>query len=226
MLGKGLNFLEALKDVIIPPSCPVCSSACTLPLCEDCWQSIEVVPKGICSRCGKEGLGGGQGCPYCRQDDLYYCQARSFAYYSKAVKTLLFKYKEQKIYSLAGLMAHFLEICFNSHYSLQPIDYIDGLPARHISYICQQLESRIKIPYANNFTKIGPVSKQKFLGARDRRHNMAGAYKVAHRLRFEGKNLLLVDDVFTTGSTLNHMAKLAKAAGAGRVYLITIARRM
>ncbi|MGM0365322.1 MAG: double zinc ribbon domain-containing protein [Actinomycetota bacterium] len=214
--------MEALKDIIIPPVCPVCSKPCTEPLCTDCRQKIEVIGRDICPRCGKQL--GGPVCTYCRQNTLYYYQARSFAYYSKAIKTLLFRYKEQKIYSLAGLLSRFLEACFNSHYHMQHIDCMDGMPDGHIQRLCAHLESRLKIPYANNFKKIGPAGKQKFLGAQERRYNPIGAYKVADCLGFAGKNLLLVDDVFTTGSSLNHMAKLAKDAGADRIYLLTIAR--
>jgi len=178
--------------------------------------------KNICLRCGR-GLED-EVCTYCQNSSLYYFRARSFAYYSKTIKTLIYRYKEQKVYSLAGLLARFLEACFNSHYGTQPIDYIDGVPGEHITGLCVQLESKLQIPYANNFIRIKAVSKQKFLGADDRRYNVMGAYKVADCLKFEGKNLLLVDDVFTTGSTLNHMAKLAKAAGAGKIYLLTVAR--
>ncbi len=217
-----LNLLEAIKDIIIPPVCTVCSKPCTKPLCGSCRDEIEVLGEGICKGCGKKLEG--PLCDFCRYEALPYYKARSFACYSKTLKTILFQYKEEKMYALAGLLGDFLAQSFKLHYRYENIDFVDGLPCRHISTLCGQLESKLKIPYSNNFKKIGPVIKQKSLGAQDRRYNLIGAYKVADSLKFEGKDLLLVDDVFTTGSTLGHIAGLAKAAGAGKVYLLTVAR--
>ncbi len=216
------HLLEALKDVLIPPACPVCRKPSSAPVCTQCMQAIEVVGGKLCPRCGTSGQG--ETCTNCRSSELYYYQARHFAYYAKTIKVLVLRYKKQGMHTLAGLLARFLEICYNSHYSAAPIHYLDGLPSEPMARICRCLESNLKIPYANNFKKIGPAAKQKFLSAQDRRLNPQGAYKVARSLKFAGKNLLLVDDIFTTGSTLNCLARLAKRAGADKVYLLTLAR--
>ena len=62
------------------------------------------------------------------------------------------------------------------------------------------------------------------LGFRERKENVTGAFTVQDNVDIKGKNIILVDDVYTTGSTVNECAKVLKKNGAGKVYVVTIAR--
>jgi predicted amidophosphoribosyltransferase len=62
------------------------------------------------------------------------------------------------------------------------------------------------------------------LSRAERSRNVKGAFRVGNRKRVDGKSLLLLDDVFTTGATLNECARVLKGAGARRVDALTLAR--
>ncbi len=68
------------------------------------------------------------------------------------------------------------------------------------------------------------VSPQTFLAGSERRANVSGAFQVVHSDKVEGKSLLLVDDVFTTGATLTECCEVLKKAGAKEVRALTIAQ--
>ena len=62
------------------------------------------------------------------------------------------------------------------------------------------------------------------LGFRERKENVEGAFTIQNKEAIKGRNIILVDDVFTTGSTVNECAKVLKKNGADKVYVVTIAR--
>ncbi|MDD3776866.1 MAG: double zinc ribbon domain-containing protein [Actinomycetota bacterium] len=219
---RQINLGEALKDLILPPACCVCGRVSTAPLCQDCGQKIEIIGEDICPRCGCPHTP--EVCSFCSQQSLYYYRSRSFAYYGDTIRAVIFRYKQQGISLLSGLLASWLELSYNQHYRGEDIEIMDGVPGSHIQMICSHLESRLKIPYANNLLKIRKGQEQKQLDSSTRKFNPVGDYKVRDCLKYYGRNLLLIDDVFTTGSTLNHVCWLAKKAGAAKIYLLTVAR--
>ncbi|MDZ7836770.1 MAG: double zinc ribbon domain-containing protein [Actinomycetota bacterium] len=217
-----LNLGQALKDMFLAPACCLCGRITTGSLCDECRQQIEVIGTGICDRCGKPDSEAG--CSFCSRQSLYYWRCRSFAFYRTGIKTIIYRYKQLRLYQLSGLLASWLQAGYLQHYKGENIELLDGVPGSHIHRICKHLESRLKIPYANNLMKIKENQEQKHLDSYSRKYNPAGSYKVVDCLKYWGRELLLIDDVFTTGSTLNQIAWLAKQAGAEKVYLLTVAR--
>ncbi|NLB54968.1 MAG: ComF family protein [Lentisphaerae bacterium] len=67
-------------------------------------------------------------------------------------------------------------------------------------------------------------TSQTSLTAAQRRTNIRGAFKAVKPDKLQGRNFLIVDDVMTTGATVNEIAKVLKKAGAGKVFVVTVAR--
>ena len=123
-------------------------------------------------------------------------------------------------------MAAFLKQTYIRNYRLEKIDYMDTVPGEHMESLCKSLSKLIRIPFADNILKIREILKQQGLDSVQRRSNIREAFKVKNCLQVQGKNLMLVDDVWTTGSTLNEIAGVLKRAGAEKIYLLTLARGM
>lgn len=121
-------------------------------------------------------------------------------------------------------MAAFLKRTYIRNYGLEKIDYMDTVPGEHMESLCKSLSKLIRIPFAGNILKIREILKQQGLNSVQRRSNIREAFKVKNCLQVQGKNLMLVDDVWTTGSTLNEIASVLKKAGAAKIYLLTFAR--
>jgi len=99
---------------------------------------------------------------------------------------------------------------FNQAYQL-----VRGWPSRERSGIAREVLVRRR-----------PTPPQTGLGRRDRRKNIRGAFTVADGKRIDGKRILLIDDVMTTGATLNECAGVLRSAGAARVDCLTLARSL
>lgn len=90
--------------------------------------------------------------------------------------------------------------------------------------IARELHFMMNVPYQNALVKLRKTRHQKELSGEERRSNVTGAFAAAEGLRFDGKNVLIIDDVCTTGSTLSDAARALREAGAERVFTASFAK--
>jgi predicted amidophosphoribosyltransferase len=74
--------------------------------------------------------------------------------------------------------------------------------------------------------KVRKTDRQQVLDRSQRKVNLKGAFKTGNCLKVQGKDFLIIDDVWTTGSTLNELSLTLKRSGAHKIYLLTIARKL
>jgi competence protein ComFC len=179
-------------------------------------------------------------CSICKNSEFQFYKLRSFGLYTGVLKELIIKFKYKKIYMLAPVLCSFLKEAFLDYYKDEKIDYIETVPdftdkrtnsistfyygVNHMQMLADLLSGEIKLPYANNLIKIKKTLRQQNLGMYERKVNLEGAFKVTDVLKAVKKNILLIDDVWTTGNTLNEISKTLKKCGADKIYLLTIAR--
>jgi len=94
----------------------------------------------------------------------------------------------------------------------------------HMKPLALLLSKFSGIPFANNLVKIKETPKQQKLDRDSRKINLSGAFKVKNCLNVYGRNFLIIDDVWTTGSTLNEISYILKKSGADKIFLLTLAR--
>lgn len=237
---NNLNITEFLKDTIIPPICSVCGKICAEFLCQDCNSRIKFLDETVCQYCGrlitsKNNLGI-KICTLCKNENYSFYRLRSFSLYKEPIVNLIQKFKYKKYYFLSKLLAGFLKKAYEKHFSSEKIDYIDTVPnytvdgqcskyyKSHMQILAEDLSKIIRIPFLDNIIKIRDTSKQQKLDYYLRKINLADAFKVRDCLLSYDKNLLLIDDVWTTGSTLNEISSILKKAKANKIYLLTLAR--
>jgi len=90
--------------------------------------------------------------------------------------------------------------------------------------LAEDLSKITRIPFLNNIIKIRDTLKQQKLDYYRRKINLTDAFKVRNCLFSYDKNILLIDDVWTTGSTLNEISSILKKSKANKIYLLTLAR--
>jgi competence protein ComFC len=239
-LLNNLNITEFLKDAIIPPICSVCGKICAEFLCQDCNSRIKFLEGTVCWYCGRpitsKNNPGSEICALCKNENYSFYRLRSFSLYREPIVNLIQKFKYKKYYFLSKLLAGFLKKAYERHFSSEKIDYIDTVPnysaagqyikdyKSHMQILAEDLSKIIGIPFLNNIIKIRDTSKQQKLDYYLRKINLSGAFKVRNCLLSYGKNLLLIDDVWTTGSTLNEISSILKKSKANKIYLLTLAR--
>lgn len=234
-------FLSELLNFLFPPLCHLCHSCIADPgdihLCPQCLATFTPLAKPFCTLCGLPFAGAGDNhlCGSCCVDTPMFDSARAPFVYGGGVQKLLhaFKYtpKPHLRKPLALLTAEF----FTSYMTNIQADMIIPVPL-HKRRLRQRgfnqavllgdvLARQWQIPMNRSLLqRIRWTEPQVSLSAVERHANVKGAFAVKNEKFLDGKCVLLLDDVFTTGCTLNECAKVLKLSGVSRVSCVTVAR--
>lgn len=242
----GLDSLRHLDpapllDLLWPRACEACgkpAGAAAKYLCWDCLASLPVIEAPFCSRCGDpvEGeITRDYICSFCVDRAPAFDQARSAVRFRASVKDVLHRFKYSHATFLDKDLATLLHACVRTHYSHERFDAITFVPLhpakeRSRTYnqarlLADRLAGMMDIPLARGcLTRARETGTQTHLSMRERARNMAGAFEARCPDWIKGRNFLLVDDVMTTGATVNEISRTLKAAGASKVCVVTVAR--
>jgi ComF family protein len=237
------QLIGGLADLVYPKVCLACKnkitgSAIDSLICSQCWAGIKKNLPPFCRSCGrqleKESFTKSI-CSGCLKTKLYFDRAFSPCVYEGIIKELIHELKYKgKDYLGAPLST--LRIEFIKEYSL-PMDYLDfivpvplhktRLREREFNqaeilakFISQEFNKDI-LP--NTLQRHRHTKTQTDLETNERLLNVKGSFSVTRQGNLKGKNLLLVDDVLTTGATASEAALALKDAGASIVFVLTLA---
>lgn len=236
MIGEMINLCY-------PAFCQACgkkSSVWDDNLCQDCIKKIKKRLPPFCIKCGKQLTGDRDlkdKCNDCKNQAPYYDQAHSGFCYDGILKDLVHNFKYNKITSLSKEFTK-LTVDFMHDYAIGiNIDIILSIPmhplrlfkreinASHV--LAKDIAKKLGIKYSNRLLKkVKNTLPQSKLKRKKRINNVKNSFSVNKNKIFDikGKDILLVDDLFTTGSTVSECAKILKEAGSDRVEVITLAR--
>jgi ComF family protein len=151
------------------------------------------------------------------------------------LKEVIHQFKYRSHQSLAKPLAHLLLSVYRSNQENLSSDMMIPVPLHRSRErergfnqaleLSRKLSRFIRTPVVSGLlVRSRPTKVQAGLSRRERRLNLAGAFRLSRSGVVEDKRVLLVDDVFTTGATLNECAKILKRNGAQRVNVLTVAR--
>ena len=238
-----MHLLRRFLDLVLPSSCAYCSSLIgdsSVPFfCSACWSDFSVLPGPFCPSCGRP-FGSPEAlvhsptheCHACRMQPPRFDQALSVGYFEGSLREAIHQFKYRPSRALGKPLGAWM--CGNLRI-LTAIDIIMPVPLhssrlRHRGFnqallLADPLSvtSNISLCY-DNLWRVRQTRPQVELSGEDRIKNVAGAFALRRPLEITGKTVLLVDDVFTTGATLNECADVLKNAGAVSVTALTLAR--
>ena len=237
------EFLQAAREILFPLSCLSCGTGLEgcpeISYCTTCRQDVRLLRKPFCTKCGKpfeQATGENHLCGYCLKNDWHFRQARAAVYYQPPVTEALkmFKYKG-KMHGLATFAALSQE-----HMQHQPLQHpvlfvpvplhIKRLRQRGFNQaliLCRKMfpASREKVdPHV--LVKDSWTQPQTGLSGTARRRNVRNTFTVRRPEKIKNKKILLVDDVFTTGATVNECARILVKNQAAVVDVFTFARAL
>jgi predicted amidophosphoribosyltransferase len=205
------GIVKGLIDLIFPPHCSFCGTPFatddTAEICPDCLRNIRFISPPICPKCGFPflmGIGEDHLCGQCLRRQWHFGSAKALGLYEGAIREAIHQLKYRGKSFLAKSLAGLLDRGYPF------IDYIgrrEGIPCRGFL-----------------LKKITWSPPQIDLSPREREKNVKGSFAVTDPGRVRGKRVLLIDDVMTTGSTVNECARELLKAGAGEVDVFTLAR--
>jgi|LGVF01.2.fsa_nt_gb ComF family protein len=201
-------------------------------LCDECLKNLPFNNSHICYKCGDSLTGRGSYCLSCKDTKKDYEFARSPFIYEGKIKTLIYKLKYSKGKYLSPYISYLLIDEFIKHD--WEVDIIVPVPLfksrerkrgfNQASLIASKFEEVLNLPIENNnLVRVINTPTQTKLTRRERQANLNKAFKVIDTQKLKGKNILLIDDIFTTGATTDECSKMLKKAGVKNIYVLTLA---
>ena len=230
-----------LLDLVLPPRCVGCGQglvggAEAGALCAGCWSAIAFLAPPFCRRCGypfEVELGADELCPACRTAPPVFDRARAVFRYDAGSRALLLSFKHADRTDLAPAFGRWLARAGAE--LLAEADLVTPVPlhwtrlfARRYNQaglLAQAAARQAGRPFRPDLLIRRRKTAPQSAGRAARARNVAGAFQVppGRRPLVEGRRVLLVDDVRTTGATLEACARALKAAGASGVDVLTLA---
>lgn len=199
--------------------------------CPDCLEHLPKNDKYVCAHCGRSTIGPENNCVDCQGVEWKFDMARSPFYYAPPVDKLIKDMKYNNKRYIAEVFQPFLVKTFLRYFT--DVDCITFVPMtikakrgrgfNQSERLAEELSKRVNVPVESLLEKRGDTVRQARLGRDDRIKNLKTAFNVRNKALIENKTILVVDDVLTTGATIESIAKVLKKAGAVRVYGLTIA---
>jgi len=236
-----ITAVKSLANLIYPLRCASCGKSLAVAdesgACGFCISHIRPNPKPYCRSCGRPFDDAHRLCPGCRTSPFYFSRAYSACLYEGALKEMIhaFKYKNNRILSslFTALMTDFINDNREIIGTISVITYVPLHARRRQERGFNQSEALASgiarafgIPVHSCLRKTSHTKNQSELPRDERLVNVSGAFTAdgpgAHAVK--GRYVLLVDDVMTTGATLNDCSRALIEAGTQEVRCLTLAR--
>jgi competence protein ComFC len=231
------QIAEGFLDLFLPKRCVQCGAPGRW-LCPACARGLRPLEGPCCARCGRPGSAGSSDCPECHGRELGFVSARAAFAYDGPARKLVTACKFGSLRSLATEMAELAQAAFLVAVASGQggIEAVTGVPVHRerrlergfnqAELLARELARRASLPFVPALERSRGGVRQSELSGAARAANVAGAFALAARaapLVAPFKRVVIVDDVYTTGETLNQCSTALSDAGC-EVYAFTFAR--
>ncbi len=231
-----------LNSILFPIESCVCGKYSKEAVCNKCWSEVILITTLACKKCSKpyynqylhsekiELI-----CEECAEIPLYFERSISYGIYQDVMIKIIYEYKfNNKVY-ISKFLGKKLSTLIKNEDDYKNIEIIISVPMyknkeRRRGYnqsylLAKEIAKDLKLKLIKNILiKIKDTEPQSKKPMRERRQNIRGSFFVKDPMKIKGKEILLIDDVFTTGSTVNECSRILRQAGAKKIYVATIAR--
>jgi ComF family protein len=240
LVALSRTLRDGALNAVLPPRCLACGAAVDSPgtLCPACWEDVEFLGPPLCARCGvpfEVDAGADALCAACAAEPPPYLRARAVMRYDDGSKGLVLAFKHADRTEGAPAFARWLARAGAE--VLADADIIVPVPLHRWRLFRRRYNQAAVLAVALARETGTPVDvlamvrrrltrSQGRLSREGRRRNVQGAFAVppAAQARLEGRRVLLVDDVLTTGATAEACARALLRGGAAAVDVLTLAK--
>ena len=237
---QRFELLEAAVSLLYPPVCAICGTSIRAGeyLCDQCEAKALRISAPFCEKCSEPFDGSIKGaftCANCAHRTIYF-EAAVAAYRGRGiVRQIVHEFKYGRHIHLRHLVARWLHAALDDERLCgRRFDIIVPVPLHparqrergfnQASLLAELLSAHTAIPLKPLLERTRYTTTQTALDRSERMENLHNAFRLRKNANVRGLRVLLVDDVLTTGSTLNECARILKRAGAFSVHAATAAR--
>lgn len=230
------RFINMIPDLIFPPRCPVCNEIISEGgrlICSECEDNISYVEEPYCMKCGKP----------VPADDIEYCndciskkhkyeEGRAALLYDEYMSRSIYRFKYKGVKEYSRFYGALLYERYKEKIISWNCDAIIPVPIHkkrmkkrgfnQAALIAKELSKHIKLPvYENYVIRKNTTEVQKNLSQKEREKNLKKAFIIKEN-NVKLSTVLIVDDIYTTGSTIDSVAECLKENGVARVYFLSL----
>lgn len=232
------SLIKRVLHVFFPINCVICHRVLPyddeLHVCSTCYAKFPQMTKLFCQKCGKSLPDGGAHCYDCLRSRRHYEYIRAAGVYDGTLRDIIHKFKYKNCDFLDTVLAKFMVERLANSFPWDRIDYIIPVPLHRKGYhvrgynqaalLANKLSKYFNKPVLENvLLKIRRTKAQASLNKEERLRNLTDAYYVREKEVVRRKNILLVDDVCTTGTTIEECSKVLKNSGANKIWAMVVA---
>jgi ComF family protein len=240
-----MQVLRTILDILFPTACAYCNDSVGesgVPyFCSSCWNDFTAVLPPHCPRCGRpyessEALTHSpeHECRSCREKPPIFDQALAAGIFEGSLREAIHQFKYRPCRSLGMPLGTWMAAKVRAR---EGFDHVIPVPLHskrlrqrgfnQSLLLAKYMSNAHRIPLEfDNLVRTRPTRPQVELDHAERVENVAGAFSLRYPGVIVGKKVLVIDDVFTTGATLNECASVLKTAGAAQVTAFTLARAL
>ena len=224
-MGKRFDHLwTALVDIFFPSPVLLAQGCYPIqpPFCERCGQAyaVEEASVWVCSNCS--------------QESCFYDQARAFYQSRGTIRKAVHYFKYEGLFWLRKPLSVWLKEGYENFFQQNHYTALVPVPLfarrqrwrefNQAEILAEGLAREVHLPVWNCLERVRETETQTHLDRRQRRKNVKDAFRLAKGHKVRDNSYLMIDDVFTTGSTVNECARVLKEHGARQVDVLTVAR--
>ncbi|MFH1259035.1 MAG: ComF family protein [Elusimicrobiota bacterium] len=234
------SFYQRLLNFFFPLTCAACGQLLKADtktcFCPDCRKEIEFIQPPFCQRCGQFLPDGGRLCFLCRKNHYYFESIRSVCKYNEVMKKAIHKFKYRKQNYLYKFLGNLLiDYLSRDEKMRKSFDLIIPVPLHWLRYhkrgfnqaglLAKTVSTSFDKPLMiQNLRRVRRTKPQYTLPLKLRPQNISGTFAVKNKELIKEKNILLIDDICTTKTTLNECARVLKKAGANTIHCLVLAQ--
>lgn len=228
------KIIHTILNILYPRHCPVCHRILKdqkMSACPECRHGFKRVGRHYCLKCGKPVKPEEEYCRECRKQKRSFDLCRSVFLYDGSLRQSLVRYKYYGCREYGDFYAFAICRYLGDEIRRWKPDVIVPVPMtsgkkrsrgfNQAGYLADRVGESMNLPVSHTLLKkVRSTRSQKKLNAAQRRQNLIDAFCVKENIR--GLTVLVIDDVYTTGSTMEAAASCLKEAGAEKVFCIAL----
>jgi ComF family protein len=252
--GWSSQIAGSLFAVLFPSDCRICGQPLVkisrLPVCQDCLDEILPIDEGVCGLCGERlfspyalaGSAGERRCGMCRRIEPVFARAVAYGSYEGGLRELIHLLKYGGVRPAANVLGRMLVEAIATLEADLPSGPVAVIPVplhrskrRQRGFNQAELIARAALKIAMHgrlrlcaaaLERKRETTSQIGLTSHQRRANLRGAFAVVEPEEIKDREVLVVDDVYTTGATVSECARVLRRAGASKIWVATVARTL